>query len=151
MLNLKVPDRVVATLRLLEFWQADSEHCFLSVEPLFLRYQLKLEAVRYDHVVGALPPAVIAIVRDIMRAPPPDNSYDTRKEKLIRRTTESNQSGQQQLRTSEELGDQTPMEFVRRMRDVIEDHSAAFDTSFLRKLFIQRLPQQVQMILKLSS
>ncbi|XP_037508781.1 uncharacterized protein LOC119385410 [Rhipicephalus sanguineus] len=104
-----------------------------------------------DYVIGALPPAVIAIVRDILRSPPPDNPYDTPKAELIRRTTESEQRRLQQLLTAEELGHRKPTELLRRMRHLIGDNPAALDASILRELFLQRLPQQVRMILSVSS
>ncbi|XP_049528972.1 uncharacterized protein LOC125947743 [Dermacentor silvarum] len=126
--NPTVPEPVVATLKLT-----------LVSEP------------RYDYVIGALPPAVIAIVRDILRSPPPDTPYDTLKTELIRRTTESEQRRLQQLLTAEELGDRKPTELLRRMRHLSGDQSAALDTSILQELFLQRLPQQVRMILSVSS
>ncbi|XP_075744292.1 uncharacterized protein LOC142803066 [Rhipicephalus microplus] len=149
--NPKVPDHVVATLRLLEFWQADSELWFLSVEPLFRRHRIASQTVRYDYAIGALPPAVIAIVRDILHSPPPDNRYDTLKDELIHRTTESEQRRLQQLLTSEELGDRTLMELLRRMRHLIDDHCAALDAFILHELLLQRLPHQVRMIWSVSS
>lgn len=149
--NPTVPDPVVATLKIPEFWQADSELWFLSVEPLFRRHRVTSQSARYDYVIGALPPAVIAIVRDILRSPPPDNPYDTLKAELIRRTTESEQRRLQQLLTAEELGDRKPTELLRRMRHLIGDNPAALDASILRELFLQRLPQQVRMILSVSS
>lgn len=38
-----------------------------------------------------------------------------------------------------------------RMGNLIGDHSAALDASILHECFLQRLPQQVQMILSVSS
>ncbi|XP_037567903.1 uncharacterized protein LOC119448753 [Dermacentor silvarum] len=149
--NPMVPEPVVATLKLPEFWQSDSELWFLSVEPLFRRHRLTSQTARYGYVIGALPPAVIAIVRDILRSPPPDTLYDTLKTELIRRTTESEQRRLQQLLTAEELGDRKPTELLRRMRHLIGDRSAALDAYILRELFLQRLPHQVRMILSVSS
>ncbi|XP_037555559.1 uncharacterized protein LOC119432468 [Dermacentor silvarum] len=129
--NPTVPEPVVATLKLPEFWQSDSELWFLSVEPLFRRHRVTSQTARYDYVIGALPPAVIAI--------------------LIRRTAESEKRRLQQLLTAEEIGDRKPTELLRRMRHLIGDQSAALDASILRELFLQRLPQQVRMILSVSS
>nr|XP_037280447.1 uncharacterized protein LOC119173763 [Rhipicephalus microplus] len=149
-LNPMVHDPVIATLRLQEFWQAESVLWFLSVEPLFQRHQITSQTAWYSYVIGAFLPAVIAILRDILCSLPPDNPYDTLKDELIHCTTESEQCRLQQLLTSEELGDRTPRERLLRTRHLIGDHSAALDASILRKLFLQRLPQQVRMILSLS-
>ncbi|XP_075739532.1 uncharacterized protein LOC142784996 [Rhipicephalus microplus] len=134
--NPTLPDPVVADLRLPEFWQVDSELWFLSVKPLFRRHQVTSQTVRYDYVISALPPAVIAIVRDILCSSPPDNPYDTLKEELVRQTTESEQRRLQQLLTSEELGDRTRTVLLRRMRHLIGDHSAESNASILRELFL---------------
>nr|XP_037275532.1 uncharacterized protein LOC119168230 [Rhipicephalus microplus] len=149
--NSTVPDPDVATLRLPEFWQVDSELWFLSVEPLFRRHRVTSQTARYDYVIGALPSAVVIIVRDILSSPPPDNPCDTLKKELIRRTTESEQRRLQQLLTFKELGDQTPTELLRRMRHLYGAHSAALDASILCQLFVQRLPQQVRMIFSVTS
>ncbi|XP_037579476.1 uncharacterized protein LOC119462201 [Dermacentor silvarum] len=131
--------------------QSDSELWFLSVEPLFRRHRVTSQIARYYYVIVALATAVIAIVRDILRSPPPDTPYDTLKTELIRRTTESEQRRLQQLLTAEELSDRKPTELLRRMRHLIGDQSAALDASILRELLPQRLPQQVRMILGVSS
>ncbi|XP_075739018.1 uncharacterized protein LOC142784505 [Rhipicephalus microplus] len=149
--NAIVPYLVLATLWLPEFWQVDSELSFLSVEPLFRRHRVTSQTVRYDYVIGTLLPAVIAIVRDILPSRPPDNPYDTLNDELMHQTTESEQRRLQQLLTSEELGDRTPTELLRRMRHLIGDHSAALDAYILRELFLQSLPQQVRVILSVSS
>ncbi|XP_075740759.1 uncharacterized protein LOC142787025 [Rhipicephalus microplus] len=152
-LNRAVSEPFVANLRFSEFSQADSELRFPSVEPVFQRHRVTSQTARNDYVIGALPPAVIAIVRDILRALPPDNPYDTLKDELIHPTTESKQRRLQQLLASEELGDRTPTELLRHMRLLIDDQSAALDAyaSILREIFLQGLPQQVRMILSVSS
>ncbi|XP_037572201.1 uncharacterized protein LOC119454308 [Dermacentor silvarum] len=137
--NPTVPEPVIAALKLPEFWQSDSELWFLSVDPLFRRHRVTSQTARYDYVIGAFPPAVIAIVRDILRSPPSDTPYDTLKTELIRRTTESEQRRLQQLLTAEELGDRKPTELLRRMRHLIGDQSAALDASIVQELFLQRL------------
>nr|XP_037280134.1 LOW QUALITY PROTEIN: tigger transposable element-derived protein 6-like [Rhipicephalus microplus] len=97
--NPTAPDLVVATLRLPEFWQADSKLWFLSIEPLFRRHQVTSQTARYNYVIGALPPAVNTIIKDILRSPPPDNPYDTLNDERICWTTESEQHRLQQLLT----------------------------------------------------
>ncbi|XP_075732920.1 uncharacterized protein LOC142775405 [Rhipicephalus microplus] len=144
--NPKGPDPVVANFILPKFWQASSKLWFISVKPLFRRHRVTSQTARYDYIIGALPPVVIAIVRDIVRAPPHDNPYDSLKDEVIRRNTESEKHRLQKLLTSEELGDRTPAELLCRVRHLIGDYSAALDVSILRELFLQQLPQQVRVI-----
>nr|XP_037290500.1 uncharacterized protein LOC119185710 [Rhipicephalus microplus] len=109
------------------------------------------QTARCDNVISVLLYAVLAIVRYILHSPPPDNPYDILKDELIRRPTESEQRRLQQLLPSEELGDLTPTELLRRMRHLIGDHPAALDASILRELFLQRMPQPVREIMSVSS
>lgn len=80
--NPTLPDPAVTALKLPQFWQSDFELWFLSVEPLFRQHRVVSQTAKYDLVIGALPAGAIAIVRDILRSPPADNSYDHLKTEL---------------------------------------------------------------------
>lgn len=58
-----------------------------------------------DHVFGALPQSVVALVRDILRAHTQPRTYDRHKVELIRRIFVSEHHRLQELLTSEKLGD----------------------------------------------
>ena len=64
-----------------------------------------------------------------------------------KRTTASEQRKLQLLFTSEELGYKKPTQLLRRMQQLLGDHPAVADESFLRELFLQRLPPNVTMVL----
>ncbi|XP_064463464.1 uncharacterized protein LOC135374432 [Ornithodoros turicata] len=93
----------------------------------------------------------MAEVRDIVINPPSSNPYDKLKEQLIKRLSESQQQRLRQLLTTEELGDRTPTQFLRRLYQLLGDESSALDESILKELFLQRLPQTVRMILSASA
>ncbi|XP_064469742.1 uncharacterized protein LOC135384471 [Ornithodoros turicata] len=93
----------------------------------------------------------MAEIRDIVINPPSSNPYDKLKEQLIKRLSESQQQRLRQLLTTEELGDRTPTQFLRRMYQLLGDESSALDESILKELFPQRLPQTVRMILSASA
>lgn len=137
----------IATLKLPEFWPADSELWFLHIEAQFRRHRIASQTAKYDYVVSALSPTTTALIRDVLLTPPPDNPYDILKRELLRRTTDSESRRIQQLLSSEELGDRKPTELLRRMTLLLGGNSSSTDSKIVRELFLQRLPNQVRMIL----
>ncbi|CAN7996439.1 unnamed protein product [Ixodes pacificus] len=142
-----LPEVAAATLKLPDFWMTDSELWFLHIEATFRRKRITSQSTMFDYVVAALPQAATALVRDILRTPSADLSYDRLKTELIRRTTASEQQRLQQLLTSAELGDRKPSELLLRMRQLLGDKAENLDRSIFRELFLQRLPQDVRMVL----
>ena len=133
-------------LRLPPFWPADPQLWFAQVEAQFACKRITSQRSRFDHVVSSLSPEFAAEVRDLLLSPPAENPYTVLKEQLTKRTTLSEQRKLQQLFTGEELGDRKPTQLLRRMQQLLGDHST-LDTSFLRELFLQRLPPNVRMVL----
>ncbi|CAN7946396.1 unnamed protein product, partial [Ixodes pacificus] len=146
-----LPAAHIATpsFKLPAFSDGDAELWFLRVEALFRSHRISSQSSRFDFVVAALPQATAAIVRDILRAPP-DNPFDHLKDELIRRTTASEQRRLQQLLTTEELGDRKPTDLLRRMHQLLGDRSDRVEEPIFRELFLQRLPNNVRMILSAS-
>ena len=88
-------------------------------------------------------------VRDLLLNPPVDNPYDTLKAQLVKRTTASEQRKLQQLISGEELGDRKPTQLLRQMQQLLGDKfgTSSDANSFVRELFLQRLPSNVRMVL----
>ncbi|KAH6922568.1 hypothetical protein HPB50_016171 [Hyalomma asiaticum] len=79
-----------------------------------------------------------------------ENAYTTLKQLLIRRLTPSEPQRLQQLLHDTELGDRTPSQLLRHMRQLLHTDGATTtdtDSRLLRELFLQRLPGNVRMIL----
>lgn len=140
-----------APIKIPEFWSSDSELWFLTVESVFRKHRVTASLTKFDYVVAALSQSTAAVVRDILRSPPENQPYETLRMELIRRTTESEPRRLQQLLTAEQLGDRKPTELLRRMEQLLGDKAATMDASILRELFLQRLPQQVRMVLTTQS
>ena len=104
---------------------------------------------RFDHVISSLNPEFAVEVLDLLLKPPATNPYDTFKLELIKRTAASKQRKLQQLISGEELGDRKPTQLLRRMQQLLGDEldTASDSNSFLRELFLQRLPANVRMVL----
>ena len=145
------PARVATvSLKILPFWPADPQIWFCQVEAQFSTRGINQQRTMFDYIVGSLSPDVATEVRDPILKPPTANPYIALKEQLIQRTAVSEQRRMQQLLSMEDLGDRKPTQTLRRMQQLLGD-SPAIDGSFLRELFLQRLPANVMMILASTS
>lgn len=135
--NIKIPP----------FWPSDPQIWFAQVEAQFSTRGITSERTKFDHIIASLAPEYAQEVRDLLLSPPTSSPYTTLKTKLIERTAASEQRRLQQLFHAEELGDRKPTQLLRRMQQLMGEQSSGLpDNSFLRQLFLQRLPSNVRMV-----
>ncbi|XP_064468589.1 uncharacterized protein LOC135380818 [Ornithodoros turicata] len=145
------PGLNAVSIKIPPFWHADHILRFANIEAQFILRGITAQLTKFYHVIGALGPDEAAEVRDIITVPPADHPYGALKTALTRRTAASEQECIKQLLTAEVLGDRKPSQLLCRMQQLLSDRASALDDSILRKLFLQRLPNTVRMILTTST
>ena len=115
------------------------------MEAQFLTRNITSQSTQFAYVIASLPPEIAQEIRDLLISPPTENPYDVLKATLIRRTSASEQKRLHQLLIAEELGDRQPSQLLRKMRQLLGD--TVLEDGILRQLFLQRLPQNIQLIL----
>ncbi|XP_014775824.1 uncharacterized protein LOC106873111 [Octopus bimaculoides] len=92
----------------------------------------------------SLPTQLATSARDLITSPNPDATYASVKAEILRRNTKSAESRFNELMADEELGDRTPSEFLRHLRELSGERT---DAPLLCKIFFSRLPFHVRTIL----
>ena len=142
------PGTVAAiNLKLPPFWPSDPEVWCTQVEAQFATRGITAQKTKFEYIVASLSPEYATEVRDLILHPPATRPYDALRDQLVKRTAASDQRRLQQVLHSEELGDRKPSQLLRRMQQLLGDTAAATDRTFVRGLFIQRLPANIRMVL----
>ncbi|CAI9716145.1 Hypothetical predicted protein [Octopus vulgaris] len=92
------------------FAQLEAQFCAHNVSP---QQQLQI-------LYGCMPPQLASTARDLITDPGPDATYASVKLEVEKRNTRSEESRFNELMADEELGDRTPSEFLRRLRELSE-------------------------------
>ena len=134
------------SIKLPDFWSSDPQLWFAQVQVQFSTRGISNQKIMFDHVIASLSPEFVAEVRDIILTPPGETPYNVLKAQLIKRTAGSKQRHLQQLFSAEELGDRKPTQLLCCLQQLVGD-TPSTDRAFLQELFLQRLPNNVRMVL----
>ena len=88
------------SLKLPPFWTADPLVWFAQIESQFATRGITSQCTKYDYVVASLNQDIAMEVQDILISPPADQPFSTLKDKLLLRTTASEQRRLQTLLTT---------------------------------------------------
>nr|VZI51743.1 unnamed protein product [Spirometra erinaceieuropaei] len=132
-----------------EFWQHAPELYFIRIESAFYSANVTKELAKYHKLVEVLPASVISQVQSLLANPPADAPYSALMAEILRLNSVSDRQMYHQLIKEESLGDRKPSELLRRMRCLLGDMQV--DDKFVKEMFLERLPTDVQTILASGS
>ena len=138
-------------IKLPPFWPKDPALWFAQIEAQFTTRGITASRTKFEYVISSLSPEYATEVRDLLLTPPAEHPYEQLKKELTNRTSLSEQRRLQQLLTSKELGDRKPSQLLRHIQQLLGDKANTMDATFLRELFLQRLPPNVRMVLTPSA
>ena len=138
-------------LKLPPFWPKDPALWFAQIEAQFTTRRVTVSRTKFDYVISSLSPEFATEVRDLLLSPPEEQPYEVLKRELTNRTSVSEQRRLQQLLTAEEMGDRKPTQVLRRIQQLLGDKVNTMDATFMRELFLQRLPANVRMVITPSA
>ncbi|XP_023211929.1 uncharacterized protein K02A2.6-like [Centruroides sculpturatus] len=129
------------------FWTESPALWFAQLKSQFVLANITHDETKYSHVVASLSECMATEVEDILAAPPNTDKYKTIKRALIDRLSQSEAQRLEKLIRTEELGDRTPSQILRRLR-TLAGHTVTED--LLRSIWLSRLPTDIQKILTVS-
>jgi hypothetical protein len=137
-------DSVNALLRIPSFWPDDVELWFTMLEMQFVAAQITCDYVKYRTAVANLAKQHVRLIRDVLNAPPETERYQFFKKELIKRLGESGAKRLRQALEKEQMGDRSPSQFYRDLRN-LATNSIADDV--ILTVWEGRLPLRVRSVL----
>ncbi|XP_076396691.1 uncharacterized protein LOC143265916 [Megachile rotundata] len=132
-------------IRVPPFWSSNPLLWFHQLESQFALNNITVDSTKYFYVTSFLDIKCLQEVEDIIQNPPATGKYEKIKEELIRRLSRSQEQRIQQLLEHEEIGDRTPSQFLRHLRNLAGDIKVP--ENFLRTIWMNRLPASMRTIL----
>ena len=130
------------------FWKADVELLFFQVESSFKTSGITSEHTKFHAVVSVLDAEVLSYVRDLVIKPPAQEPYTALKKRISLQFTQSETARLRTLLQDMYLGDKRPSRLLQEMKSLSGDKTSP---DFLKTLWLQRLPVNMQQILSISS
>lgn len=134
----------IQQIKLPPFYKNNPKLWFLQVESQFFVSKIKNDTAKYHMVIGIIDTEVLQQVSDILSSLPQTERYETLKQTIIQRFSESDNQKIRKLLKDMELGDRKPSHLLREMKNLAE---GKVTDDLVKTLWLQRLPEQVQMVL----
>lgn len=141
-------NNVVGEIRIPPYWHREGSPrgWFLQLETVFTMRCVRNDKTKYHHLIACLPQDVVHTVLDIIERPPSENLYETLKNAIIERNSESEERRLEKLLSlsNTEFCDRKPSDYYRFLANLA---GSKFDTRLLVKLWMRRLPQSIGTVL----
>jgi len=137
-----------SSLNIRPFATANVVLWFKQVEINFARCKIESDEDKFAHLIAAIDPHILNPISDIIFTPPATDKYIGLKSRLIAEYTDSEQVTLRKLLSDLQLGDQKPSALLHEMQILA---AGKVDDAFLKTLWSQRLPLNIQAILSSSS
>ncbi|XP_058799032.1 uncharacterized protein LOC131668682 [Phymastichus coffea] len=132
-------------VKLPPFWSDKPSLWFVQADSQFTLSDITNEVTKFHYVVSQLDARIALEVEDVIKNPPQLNPYTYLRTKIIERLSASEEQRVRQLISAEELGDRKPSQFLRHLQSFAG--TTIVPDNLLRRLWLQRLPQNVQAII----
>jgi hypothetical protein len=129
-------------------WKNNIKLWFVQVESNFDLAKITNDVTKYNHLISSVDPQTLSAVSDILFAPPATDKYETLKQRLITEFSDSENEQLRRLISELHLGDEKPSHLLRKMREL---GGKSVNDDFLKSLWFQRLPSEMQAILSIST
>lgn len=129
-------------------WKSNIKLWFLQVESNFALAKITQDLTKYNHLIASIDPETLSTVSDILFSPPATDKYEALKSRLIAEFSASETEQVRRLISGLHLGDDKPSHLLRKMREL---GGTGINDDFLKTLWLQRLPSEIQAILSISS
>ncbi|XP_017884068.1 uncharacterized protein LOC108627369 [Ceratina calcarata] len=133
-----------ATLRVPKFCRMRTRLWFNSLEAQFVLNKITRDETKFSYVIGQLDEKYMEEVEDIITDPPEQGKYEKLKTELIKRLSDADGTRVRKLIESEEIGDRTPSQFWRHLKNLSGN---AVNNEFLMQMWKNRLLEKVQLVL----
>ncbi|GFS92616.1 uncharacterized protein NPIL_456811 [Nephila pilipes] len=129
-------------------WKQNIRLWFLQAEAKFDLSGIANDVTKYNNIISAIDSEILSVVSDLLFDPPHEDLYITQKNRLIQEFSDSENLQIRKLLSELQLGDDKPSPLLRKMKELA---GIALKDDFLRNLWLQRLPAEIQTILSVSS
>ncbi|XP_076762719.1 uncharacterized protein LOC143430372 [Xylocopa sonorina] len=130
-------------IRVPPFYPEHPSLWFNQLEAQFALNGVVADHTKFYYVAAQLETKYAKEVQDIISNPPESEKYETLKAMLTQRLSSTQNQRIQQLLEKEEMGDRTPSQFLRHMRNLA---GTTVTDDFLRTLWAGRLPAMTRAI-----
>lgn len=120
---------------------------FILVEAEFKASRIRSDDTKYNLVIRSLDAETIQRITDILYKPPEKDKYETLKQTLLKRISDSREQQLHKLLKEMVLAERKPSQLLREMRDLA---AGAVNDDLLHQLWLDRMPAYIRPLLVTS-